>query len=224
MAEKITMNAQLREETGKNKMRRLRSSGLLPGIIFGRSGETTPVSFTDKELEKIIHSESGFNTIFTLDIEGETQKPLVMIKEYQLDPVTHNFLHVSFYRVHADRLVEVNVAITTRGVAPGVKDEGGTLDFVMREVKVECLPGDIPESFVVDISKMIIGEHVRVEDLDIPEKVKVLEEPEAVVLHLAPPRKVEEVVEAEEAEEAAEALAEAAEEAPADAEERSAEE
>jgi len=214
------MKALLREETGKNKMRRLRSSGLLPGIIFGRSGETTPVSFSNKELEKVIHSESGFNTIFNIDIEGEEQKPLVMIKEYQLDPVTHDFLHISFFRVHADRLVEVNVAITTEGVAPGVKDQGGTLDFVMREIKVECLPGDIPESIPVDISDMVIGEHVRVEDLIIPDKVTMLEESEAVVLHLAPPRKIEEeLVEEEAAEEAAEAPAEGAEEAEAESEE-----
>ncbi len=218
MAQEITMKAMLREETGKNKMRRLRSSGLLPGIIFGRSGETTPVSFSNKELEKVIHSESGFNTIFNIDIEGEEQNPLVMIKEYQLDPVTHNFLHISFFRVHADRLVEVDVAITTVGVAPGVKDQGGTLDYVMREIKVECLPGDIPESIPVDVSKMVIGEHVRVEDLTIPDKVTVLEESEAVVLHLAPPRKIEEEV-AEVEEEAAEVPAEGAEEAEAESEE-----
>jgi large subunit ribosomal protein L25 len=218
MAEKITMKALLREETGKNNMRRLRRNGLLPGIIFGRSGETTQVSLSPKELERIVNSEHGFNTIFTIDVEGVKQSPQVMIKDYQLDPVTHDFLHVSFYRVHMDRAIEVDVAITTFGVAPGVKDQGGTLDFVMREIKVECLPGDIPDTIMIDVSQMNIGDHVRVENLAIPEKVKVLEDPESVVLLLAAPRKVEVEVTAEEAEAAAEA-AEAAEAGGAEEEE-----
>jgi large subunit ribosomal protein L25 len=216
MSEKLTLHAQLREETGKNKMRRLRRSGFLPGIIFGRSGETVQVSFEVRELEKIIHSETGFNTIFGVDVEGGKQKAptQVMIKEYQLDPVTHDFLHVSFYRIHMDRLIEVNVPIATVGVAPGVKDHGGTLDFVMREVQVECLPGDIPESIVIGVSTMMIGDHVRVSELEIPDKVKLLEEADAVVLHLAPPRKVVEEVPEVEEEVEVEAAEEEEEEAP----------
>jgi len=206
MAEQLIMKARLREETGKNEMRRLRKRGLLPGIIFGRSGETFPISFETSELEKILHTDSGFNTIFGIDVDGlEMKTPTrVLIKEYQLDPVTHNFLHVSFYRIHMDRLVEVNVPILTEGVAPGVKDHGGTIDYIMREVLVECFPGDIPESIVIDISTMQIGEHVRIGELKVPDGVKLLDDPESVVIHLVPPRKVEEeVVEAEEVELAA---------------------
>jgi large subunit ribosomal protein L25 len=222
MAEKITMKALLREETGKNNMRRLRRNGLLPGIIFGRS-ETTQVSFTPKELERVIYSEHGFNTIFTLDVDGAKQKPQVMIKDYQVDPVTHDFLHVSFYRVHMDRAIEVNIPINATGVAPGVKDQGGTLDFVMREIKIECLPGDIPDAITIDVSNMMIGDHVRVADLAIPEKIKVLDDSDSVVLLLAAPRKIEEVVvtpEAAAAAEVAEGEAEPTEEAEESAEEK----
>jgi len=206
MAQEIVMQAQLREETGKNEMRRLRKSGLVPGIIFGRSGETAQVSFEPRELDKVIHSEAGFNTIFTIDVEGlkEDNKRQVLIKEYQLDPVTHNFIHVSFYRVRADREIEVNIPIVTEGEPVGVKDQGGSLDIVMRDIQVRCLPGDIPESIHVNVTGLHIGDQVRVSELTIPDKVELLEDTDAVVLHCVPPRKVAVVEEIEEEEEAAE--------------------
>lgn len=199
MAQTFTLNATHRSESGKNAMRRLRKAGNVPGIVFGRSGETTPVSFNPKELLKILHSDSGFNTIFTLNVEGADKplSPMVIVKEYQLEPVTHNFLHVSFYRVRMDRLMEVEIPIQVVGISPGVKNEGGTLDLVMREIEVRCLPADIPEHITVDISNLHMNDTVRVKDLDIPEKVEVLEEEEGVVLHISPPKKVVEVVETE---------------------------
>ncbi len=227
MAKQITVLARLREETGKNAMRRLRRRGLLPGVIFGRSGITTMVSLDPRELEKVIYSETGFNTLFDIDVEGQKDdgKTRVLIKHYQLDPVTHSFLHVSFYRIHMDREVEVRIPITAEGVATGVKDQGGTLDYVMRDILIRCLPGDIPDATHVEVTDMEIGDYVRVSELDIPEGVEVLEEADAVVLHLAPPRKVVEEVaveevaaEVEEGEEAEEAAEEkpAEEEAPAE--------
>lgn len=223
MAKRITVLARLREETGKNAMRRLRRHGLLPGVIFGRSGITTMVSLDPRELDKVIHSETGFNTLFDIDVEGQKDdgKTRVLIKQYQLDPVTHSFLHVSFYRIHMDRVVEVRTPIAVDGVAPGVKDQGGTLDHVMRDILIRCLPGDIPEAIRVEVSDMEIGDHVRVSDLDIPENVEILEEADAVVLHLAPPRKEVEPVVAEEVAaevEGAEEAEEAAEEKPAEEE------
>ena len=209
MAKRITVLARLREETGKNAMRRLRRQGLLPGVIFGRSGITTMVSLNPRELDKVLHSETGFNTIFDIDVEGQKDdgEIRVLIKHYQLEPVTHSFLHVSFYRIHMDRELEVRIPVAADGLAIGVKDQGGTLDYVMRDVLIRCLPGDIPDATRVEVSDMEIGDYVRVSDLDIPEGVEILEEADAVVLHLAPPRKVveEEEAEVEEAEEAEEA-------------------
>lgn len=207
MAEKITLAARLREETGKNAMRRLRMNDQIPGVIFGRSGITHSISLESRELEKVIHSETGLNTVFTVDVEGlkKDNNPHVIIKDYQLDPVTHDFLHVSLYRIHMDRLVEVRIPVVAEGVARGVKDQGGTLDHVMREVLVECLPGDIPDAIHVDVSSMEIGDHVRISELGVPKDVKILGDTEAVVLHLSPPRKVEVVAEVEEEEVAEEA-------------------
>ena len=221
MAKQIVMQARLREETGKNEMKRLRSKGDLPGIIYGRSGETVQVAFPTRALEDIVHSETGFNTIFGIDVDGTKQKEptMVMIKEYQLDPVTHDFLHVSFYRVHMDRLYEVNVGINTVGVAPGVKEQGGTLDIILREIRIECLPGDIPEAIDVDVTGLHIGDNVRVSDLAVSDAIKVLEDADSVVLNVAAPRKVEEVLPEEEELEAAEGEeAEAGEEEPSEEE------
>lgn len=218
MAKEILMNAQFREETGKNEMRRLRKRGFVPGIIFGRSGETTPVRFETAELEKIIHSDTGFNTIFSIDVDGvkKDRKRQVLIKDYQLDPVTHDFLHVSFYRIHMDREVEVRVPVVAEGEAHGVKNQGGTLDHTMREIQIRCLPGDIPEGIHVGVEHLHIGDYIRVNELEIPDAVEVLEDVDGVVMHLAPPRKVvEEVVEEEEvAEEEAAPEEEPAEESP----------
>lgn len=200
MEQNILLDANVREESGKNAMKRLRRSGFVPGIVFGRSGETTPVSFRPRDLEKIIHSDSGFNTIFSLNIAGtkKTDNPNVIIKEYQVDPVTHEFLHVSFYRIHMDRIVEVAIPIVTQGTAPGVKIHGGTLDMVMREVEVSCLPANIPDAIVIDISTFELHHTVRISDLLVTEEVKLLGDPDSVVLHIAPPKRVVEVVEVEE--------------------------
>jgi large subunit ribosomal protein L25 len=207
MAKKHELNAELREERGKNAMRRIRKAGLAPGIIFGRSGETTPVTFSPGDLEKIIHSESGFNTLFNVKIKGEKANPMVIIKEYQLEPVSHDFLHVSFYRIHMDRLVEVDIPIHAHGVAHGVKNQGGMLDQILRELHVECLPGDIPEAFSIDVTPLHLHDSVHIRDLEIPEGVKVLDEMDAVILQVIPPKRVvveeveEELEEAEVAEE-----------------------
>jgi large subunit ribosomal protein L25 len=214
MAKKHELSAEPREERGKNAMRRIRKAGMIPGIIFGRSGETTPITFSPRDLEHIIHSESGFNTLFTVKIKGEKASPMVIIKDYQVEPVSHDFLHVSFYRIHMDRLVEVDIPIYTRGLAYGVKNEGGILDQTLRELHVECFPGDIPESFTIDVSPLHLHDGVHVNDLDIPEGVKVLDEMESVILQVTPPKRVvveeveeelEEVEAAEEGEEEAEA-------------------
>lgn len=199
---KKILKAELREESGKNAMRRLRKGGYAPGIVFGRSGETTPVKFRPRDLEKLLHSRSGFNTLFTIEVDGAKEaNPMVIVKDYQVEPVSHEFLHVSFYRVHMDRLMEVEIPIHTVGIAPGVKDQGGILELIMRDLTVECLPADILESITLDISKMLIGDAVRVGDLELGDKIRILAEDEQTLLQVIPPRKVVVEVEAVEGEE-----------------------
>lgn len=203
MAVSHELKTQYREETGKNAMRRLRKTGNIPGIVFGRSGETTPVQFPIRDLEKILHSESGFNSLFKLTVDGAKKEefPMVIVKEYQVDPVTHNFIHISFYRVHLDRVIEVNVPVHTIGTAVGVKTDGGNLDMVMREIHVNTLPANIPESIEIDISKMKIYDTVRIKDIVFPEGVEVDLDSELVVLQINPPRVATAEEAAEEAEE-----------------------
>lgn len=156
-----------------------------------------------RDIEKILFSDSGFNTIFKLVVDGTKKEefPMVIVKDYQVDPVTHNFLHLSFYRVHMDRVIEVNIPIHTVGVSTGVKNEGGILDMVMREILVNTLPGNIPESIDIDITALNINDTVRFKDLTLPEGVECDLDAESVVLNINPPRIVEEETPEEEGEE-----------------------
>jgi len=200
MAE-IVVAAQGRTEKGKNVNRRLRTQGLIPGIVYGAAKESVAVAVSPKEITTILRSASGENTLFDLELEGKRRK--VILKEFQLEPVKGQILHADFYEVALDRVIEVKVHVELQGTPVGVKVQGGILDFVTRELEVECLPRDIPEKIVVDVSGLELGKHLRVSDLKAPEKVKVLTEPDVVVVHVVVPRAEEVAVVAEVAPEVA---------------------
>ena len=195
MAE-IVVAAQSRAETGKNVNRRLRTKGLIPGILYGTRKDTVPVAVSPKEIVSILRSKSGENTLFDLDLGGAKRK--VILKEFQVEPLKGQLLHADFYEVALDKTLEVKVHIELTGAPVGVKVQGGVLDFVTRELEIECLPTDIPEKVEVDVSGLELGKHLRVSDLKVPEKVKVLTELDLVVVHVVAPR-AEEVVAAPEA-------------------------
>ena len=163
-----------------------------------------------KELFRILHSESGVNTLIGLKVD-DAAATRVLVREYQLDPITHRLLHADFYRIAMDKTLTVTVPIVIHGEARGVKQQGGLLDFVHREIEVECLPGDIPEHITVDVTELLIGQSIRVRELAVDPKWKAMSEPEMMIVHLVPPR-----AEAAPAEE--EAAAEAAPVAPAEPE------
>jgi large subunit ribosomal protein L25 len=190
MAE-IVVAAESRTETGKNVNRRLRTRGLIPGVLYGTRKEAVHVSVSPKEIGTILRSASGENTLFDLDLGGTRRK--VILKEFQLEPIKHQLLHADFYEVALDKTLEVKVHIEIQGVPVGVKTQGGVLDFVTRELEVLCLPMDIPERLVVDVSELEIGKHIRVSDIKVSDKVKVLTEADIVVVHVVAPR-AEEVV------------------------------
>jgi large subunit ribosomal protein L25 len=200
MAE-IVVVAQGRTEKGKNVNRRLRTQGLIPGIVYGAAKKSVAVAVSPKEITTILRSASGENTLFDLELEGKRRK--VILKEFQLEPVKGQILHADFYEVALDRVIEVKVHVELQGTPVGVKVQGGILDFVTRELEVECLPRDIPEKIVVDVSGLELGKHLRVSDLKAPEKVKVLTEPDVVVVHVVVPRAEEVAVVAEVAPEVA---------------------
>ena len=196
MAE-IVVAAESRTETGKNVNRRLRTKGLIPGVLYGTKKEAVHVSVSPKEIGTILRSASGENTLFDLDLGGTRRK--VILKEFQLEPIKHQLLHADFYEVALDKTIEVKVHVELHGVPVGVKTQGGVLDFVTRELEVECLPMDIPEKLVVDVSELEIGKHIRVSDIKVSDKVKVLTEADIVVVHVVAPRAEEEVAPAAEA-------------------------
>ena len=190
-----TLEAVAREGRGKNEARRLRAGGQVPGVLYGESAGATAIAVNPKELLRILHSESGANTLISLKLAGATDT-LVMVKEFQLDPVTRHLLHADFYRVAMDRLITVTVPVTVTGEPKGVKQQGGLLDFVQRHVEVECLPGDIPEHILIDVSELMLHQGVRVRDVATDPKWKPLTDLDAMLVHVISP-KAEEVPVAE---------------------------
>jgi large subunit ribosomal protein L25 len=186
--------------------RRLRATGLIPGTLYGASRKPMAVAVSPKLITSILRSASGENTLFDLELDGQKRK--VILKEFQVEPVKGRLLHADFYEVALDRALEINVHVELTGTPVGVKVQGGVLDFVTRELAVECLPTDIPEKIVVDVSELELGKHLRVSDLQIPPKVKVLTEPDVVVAHVVTPRAEEQPAAAAEAPAEAAAAAE----------------
>jgi large subunit ribosomal protein L25 len=191
-----TLQAIKRGDKGKNEARRMRAAGRLPAVVYGRAAnekarQALPITVEPKELSRILHSESGANTLITLKIEGEADAQ-VLVKEYQLDPISHHLLHADFYRVAMDKTITVTVPILLKGEARGVKQQDGILDFVTRQIAIECLPGNIPESIEVDVSELMINQGVRVRDLTTDRKWTPVSEPDTMLVHVVPPKAAEE--------------------------------
>ena len=201
MGEVANIEAEPREEFGKNAARRLRRGGRIPAVVYGAGGPPISVAVDPKQISRILLSESGHNALFTLEIKGKAPAR-VMVKDWTVDPLKGNLLHVDMVRIARDALLKVKVPIHTVGEPKGVKVQGGIFDFVLREVELECLPDDIPENITVDVSELTLGHNLRVSDLPIGPKVKVLTDPARVVAHVVA-LKVEE-------EKPAEVIAEAA--------------
>jgi large subunit ribosomal protein L25 len=183
----VTIEAQPRELSGKRSSRKLARRGLIPGILYGGVADAQSFQIDPRKLDAILHSESGSNTLFTIALAGENPKTLAMIKAVQQDPVTGNLIHADLLRISMDRAIQVKVPVHIIGTARGVKQQGGILDFVLREIEVSCLPGDIPERLDADVNELDLGKAVKVADLKVSEKVKVLTDPnKAVAVVVAP--------------------------------------
>ena len=160
-----TLAAATRSARGKNEARRLRRAGLLPAVVYGGIPvECQSVEVDPKALLRILHSESGINTLVDLQVDGSASGQ-VLIKDIQHDPVTNHLLHVDFFRLAMDKAITVTVPVTLSGEAAGVKQQGGLLDFVTREIQVECMPADIPEHVDIDVRELMMGDGVRVRDV-----------------------------------------------------------
>ena len=188
-----TLQAEKREGRGKNEARRLRASGRIPAVVYGaEKGKAVEIAVDPKMLLRILHSESGVNTLIGLQLDGADSR--VLVKEYQLDPVVHRLLHVDFYQVAMDKMLTVTVPVLLKGEAKGVKQQGGVVDFVHREIEIEVLPGDIPENITVDITELMLNQGVRVRDIMTDSvKWKATSDPDMMIVHVVAPR-AEEVV------------------------------
>ncbi len=202
MIQNIVVEVAERAERGKNASRRCRRQGQVPAIVYGLDLAPFAVTVARRRVEEILGLESGRNTIFTLALAGQDKTRAAMIKDLQRDPVTEGILHVDFVRVDLEKTVRVNVPIRIVGVPDGVKNQGGVLEVVLRQVEVECLPNDIPEHLDIDVSALALGQAITVGGLPTGDRYRVLDDPEQTVCQVAMPR-VEEVPVAAETEPAA---------------------
>jgi large subunit ribosomal protein L25 len=180
-----TLQAEKRETRGKNEARRLRAKGRIPAVVYGtEKNKATEISVDPKILLRILHSESGVNTLIGLEGAGLGTGGKVLVKEYQLDPIDHRLLHADFYAVAMDKMLTVTVPVVLKGEPKGVKQQGGIVDFVNREIEVECLPADIPEHIDIDISELMLHQGIRVRDLPKNDKWAPVSEPDMMIVHV----------------------------------------
>jgi large subunit ribosomal protein L25 len=206
MRKDITIVAEPRSSRGKNEARRLRVAGQAPGVLYGAGGDAVAVAISPKEVNKILRSNTGHNTIFNLSVTGGETVP-VMVVDWQHDPVKENLLHVDLKRIDLTLRLRVKVPVHTSGEPKGVKLQGGLQELITREVEIECLPDDIPEQFILDATELSIGDSLRANQIPMTGSMKLLSNPDAVIAHVVS-LKAEEVAPAAEAVAATPAAAE----------------
>lgn len=185
MKEQIALKANVREGKGKGEAQKLRKQGLVPGIVYHRGEKSVAVSFGEKEINRIMRSADNENVLINLSIEGAKKKTrAVLIKEVQHHPVKRSILHVDFNEISLTEKIIVDVPVEGKGEPVGVKQDGGVLDHPLREVKVQCLPTDIPGHIDVDVSGLKLNDTIHVRDLVVSDKIKVLTDPDLLLFQV----------------------------------------
>jgi large subunit ribosomal protein L25 len=188
----ITVAAEVRSSRGKNEARRTRKAGRIPAVVYGAFQDPISVAVNPRELNKIVRGSTGFNTIFTLAIaDGETTP--VMVVDQQLDPIKGTLLHADLKRIDLSKRIRVHVPVLTEGEPAGVKVQGGLLEIITRAIEIECLPDEIPESFTVNVSELMIGQSKRASDVALTGSMKLISDAQSVIAHIVALR-AEEVV------------------------------
>ncbi|MFN8065775.1 MAG: 50S ribosomal protein L25 [Vicinamibacterales bacterium] len=181
------LEATVRTTIGKNEARRTRREGKVPAVVYGAASEggsrdAVSIAVDPRVLLRILHSEAGANTLISLKLDGVDTK--VLVKDFQLDPITHQVLHADFYRVAMDRMIQVTIPVNLKGEPRGVKVQGGLLEFIRREVEIECLPSDIPEHIDVDVTDLGVGQGIRVKDVATNPQWKPVTDPDTMLVHV----------------------------------------
>jgi large subunit ribosomal protein L25 len=204
--EEIFLDVEAREEVGRANVKRLRDKGFIPAVVYAEGKESLPLKIPTSQLVKLIHQHRIENAIINLKVKDDKKQKAraCLIKEIQYDPVNGDIKHLDFNEISLTKAIKVNVPVTAKGEPAGVKQEGGSLEHILWEIEIECLPTDIPKDIEVDVSNLKIGEAIHIKDITFPSTIKVLTDPGAVVLSVAAPMKEEvpvEVVEGEETQE-----------------------
>jgi large subunit ribosomal protein L25 len=192
MRKEITIAATPRPARGKNEARRLRVRGLMPAIIYGTGKDPVAVAVSPKEVNKILHSDTGHNTIFDMAV-GDSPAEAVMVVDWLHHPVRGNLMHVDLLRIDLEKLLKVDVPVHINGESVGVKIGGGMLEVVNREVTIQCLPNEIPATFEIDVTELNINQAIRASDLILSASMRLLSPADSVLVHVIAPR-AEEVV------------------------------
>ncbi len=182
MRKDITITAAPRDSRGKNEARRLRAQGMTPAIVYGPGGDPVAVSINPKEVISVLRSGSGHNTIFNVDIQG-TLAP-VMVADWQNEPIKGRLLHVDLKRIDLTKRITVSVPVHTVGEPKGVKMQGGLHEIITREIQIECLPDDIPESFEMNVVEMMLGTSLRASEVPLTGSMKLISPADTVISHV----------------------------------------
>jgi large subunit ribosomal protein L25 len=189
--DRVRLKVQAREARGSAASRRLRTNGLIPGVLYGNGGKAHEFCIEERELRRALTGDHGLHAILDVVLEGSQKAHHAVLKEYQLDPTRARLLHIDLQEVRLDQAIHAQVVVELVGESAGVK-EGGVLSQVAREVNVEALPMEVPDRLELDVSPMAIGDTLRATDLRVPEGVKLLDDPETVLATVTPPTKIEE--------------------------------
>ena len=176
------LDAQARTPGNKNAARRVRVAGKVPAVVYGAGKDAVSVSVDPRQVKSILYSKTGHNTIFDLALDGEKTK--AMIVDWQYEPIKGALLHIDLKRIAMDKKLTVQVPIVLKGEASGVKNEGGILEQLLREVELECLPADIPASIEVDVTDLVLNKVVRVSDLAHNDKIKFITDENQPIVHV----------------------------------------
>jgi large subunit ribosomal protein L25 len=179
----ITVAAGVRTSRGKNEARRTRKAGQIPAVVYGSGQDPVSVAVNPREITKIIRSGTGYNTIFTLAIEGGESTP-VMLVDQQVDPIRGHLLHADLKRIDLSKRIRVTVPVHVTGEPKGVKVQGGLLEVITRAVEIECLPDEIPESFTIDVTELMVGQSKRASDAGVTGSMKLISAPDTVIAHI----------------------------------------
>jgi large subunit ribosomal protein L25 len=179
----ITVAAEVRASRGKNEARRTRRAGQIPAVVYGAFQDPVSIAVNPREILKIVRSTTGYNTIFTLAVQGGENTP-VMVVDHQVDPVKNTLLHADFKRIDLTKRIRVSIPVSTEGEPAGVKVQGGLLEIITRAIEIECLPDDIPEHFIIDVRELMIGQSKRASDVPLSGSMKLTSAPETVIAHI----------------------------------------